>query len=163
MLSKKISIILALAIVAAMNSTAIAGKPLKIFILSGQSNMQGKARVSTIERLNMTEDSKQMYKDMKVKDGLPSAVKDVYGVYFTSGRQGPVVLKGPLRPGYEGEITPKGSSFGPEYTFSIYMPIIRWWSLLVQSWQIPAPTTQPTTRMMATRLRALSGFKATMI
>ena len=122
------SIFMSLAIVAALNSTAIAGpstklrtgKPLKIFILAGQSNMQGKGRARTIERLNMTEDGKQMYKDMMGKDGNPAPGKDVYGVNFTAGRQGPVVLKGPLRPGYEGKIRPD-SSFGPEYTFGIYM------------------------------------------
>jgi len=37
-----------------------AAKPLKVYILAGQSNMQGKAKVRTIERLNMTEDSKSL-------------------------------------------------------------------------------------------------------
>ena len=103
-----------------------AARPLKVYILAGQSNMQGQARVRTIERLNMTDDSKQMYQDMKVKDGLPSAVKDVYGVYFTAGdmKKGRArdlsVQKGPLKPGYEGEMT-ENTSFGPDYTFAIYM------------------------------------------
>lgn len=65
-----------------ISSATAAPKPLKIYILAGQSNMQGKAGVRTIERLNMTEDSKQMYMDMNVKNGLLSAPKDVYGVYF---------------------------------------------------------------------------------
>ena len=109
-----------MAIVALLNSTAIADKPLKVFILAGQSNMQGKARVRTIERLNLTDDGKQMYQDMMGEDAKPTPVKDVYCIYFTGGRSGPSVFKGQLRPGYEGEITPD-SSFGPEYTFGIYM------------------------------------------
>ncbi len=109
-----------------ISSATAAPKPLKVYILAGQSNMQGKAGVRTIERLNMTEDSKQMYMDMNVKNGLPSAPKDVYGVYFggdhmSRKKASPLsVMKGPLKPGYEGEMTSK-STFGPEYTFGIYM------------------------------------------
>ena len=120
MLSKKVSLAISVAIAAVLSPAANAGEPLKVYILAGQSNMQGKARVRTIERLNLTEDSKEMYKEMTGEDGLPPAVKDVHGVYFSQSRGEPVVLKGPLRPGYEGEITPD-SSFGPEYTFGIYL------------------------------------------
>jgi len=45
--------------VSAAVAVAVA-KPLKVYILAGQSNMQGKAKVRTIERLNMTEDSKSL-------------------------------------------------------------------------------------------------------
>lgn len=94
-----------------------AGKPLKVFIMAGQSNMQGKAQVFTIERLNLSADSKQMYQDMKVKDGLPSAVKDAYGVYYTD--EG-IESHGPLKPGYGGT-TSANTRFGPDYTFAIDM------------------------------------------
>jgi len=106
------------AVVALAVGNTFAGKPLKVFIVAGQSNAQGKAKVSTIERLTLTEDSKQMYQDMGVKDGIPSAVKDAYGVYYTDG----VVAKshGPLKPGYGTNITAT-TTFGPDYTFSIYM------------------------------------------
>jgi hypothetical protein len=93
-----------------------AGKPLKVFVIAGQSNAQGKAQVFTIERLNLTEDSKQMYQDMGVKDGIPSAVKDVYGVYYTDEK---ISSFGPMVPGY-GDPKPD-TRFGPDYTFSIYM------------------------------------------
>ena len=114
------------AILAAMNTAAFAAKPLKVFILAGQSNMQGKAQVRTIARLNMTEDSKQMYRDMMVKDGLPSAVKDVYGVSFSGGDMSKGEERaieeqaGLLQPGFGGELT-ETTTFGPEYTFAIYM------------------------------------------
>ena len=103
----------------ATSVSSYAGKPLKIYILSGQSNMQGPAAVRTIERLNLTDDSKQMYQDMQIKDGLPSAVKDAYGVYFTAGdmknkkARDLQVYKGKLKPGYDEETTPKTGS-GPE-------------------------------------------------
>ncbi|MFW6106890.1 MAG: hypothetical protein ACOC8H_01890 [bacterium] len=84
-----------------------AGKPLKVFILVGQSNMQGKARVHTIERLNMTEDSLRMYKDMIGEDGNLNPVKDAYCVYFTHLRGLPTVSAGPLVPGFGEEIDPQ--------------------------------------------------------
>ena len=120
------NLLISVAIISAMSSAALAAKPLKIFVLAGQSNMQGKAQVRTIERLNMTEDAKQMYEDMMVKDGLPSAVKDVYGVNFANGdmskgNERPVEEQaGPLQPGFGGELT-EFTTFGPEYTFAIYM------------------------------------------
>jgi lactate permease len=101
-------------------SGAAHAKPLKVFILAGQSNMQGKARVRTIERLALTDDGKQMYQDMMGEDGKPVAPKGVYGVYFTSGKTGPSVQKGPLRPSYDQESDPN-DSFGPEFTFAISM------------------------------------------
>jgi alpha-galactosidase len=125
MISRKIGIIGFVLALAASHAFA-AGKPLKVFIMAGQSNMQGKARVRTIERLQLTQDSKQMYEDMMVKDGLPSAAKDVYGVYFggddiSKGTPRPLSEeKGPLKPGWDGETT-ADTTFGPEYTFSIYM------------------------------------------
>lgn len=125
MSSKKLGIFVSLAMAALFSGTATA-KPLKVYILAGQSNMQGKARVRTIERLKLTDDSKQMYEDMNVKNGLPSAVKDTYGVYFggddmRKGKARPLsVNKGPLKPGF-GEETTENTTFGPEYTFAIYM------------------------------------------
>jgi alpha-galactosidase len=119
MAPKRIGSVAAL-IVGTLLSGLAHAKPLKVFILAGQSNMQGKARVRTIERLPLTEDGKQMYQDMMGEDGKPVAPKGVYGVYFTSGRTGPEVHKGPLRPSYDQESDPN-DSFGPEYTFAITM------------------------------------------
>jgi len=107
---------------AAGASEKAAARPLKIFILAGQSNMQGKARVKTIERLKMTADSQQLYRDMTEEDGTPVTVEDARVAYFTSGRQGEVEHAGPLNPGLreERDFQP-GDGFGPEYTFGIYL------------------------------------------
>lgn len=96
--------------------SAYAGKPLKVFIMAGQSNMQGKARVFTIERLKLTDDSKPMYHDMVGEDGKPVKVKDVYSVYFTEGRSGSEVTQGQLGPSEHPQ-----AGFGPDYPFGIYM------------------------------------------
>jgi hypothetical protein len=48
--------------------------------MAGQSNMQGQAQVRTIERLSLTEDSKPMYQDMKVKVLGPNEVAAEAGI-----------------------------------------------------------------------------------
>lgn len=96
------------------------GKPLKVFLMAGQSNMQGKARVKTIERLTLAGGDKQLYSDMMGADGKTIAPKGVYEVYFTEGRTGSAVEAGPARPGFSEESGPD-DSFGPDYTFGIDM------------------------------------------
>ena len=64
MFTRKLSVFVSTAVLAASPIAAAADKPLKVFILAGQSNMQGKARVRTIERLNMTDDGRPMYRAM---------------------------------------------------------------------------------------------------
>lgn len=109
-----------------VNLAGAGEKPLKIYIMAGQSNMQGKARTSTIERLKLTDDSKSLYDDLIDSDGKAAAPAGVYGVYFTNGdmKKGasrPVIVqKGPLRPSFDQEPSPN-HTFGPEYTFGVYM------------------------------------------
>ena len=114
-----------LAISVLMLNTALANeKPLKIFIMAGQSNMQGKASVSTIERLKYTEDGKAMYNEMMGDNGKPVAAKGAHAVSFTAGDMKfgkPRALsetKGPLKPGYSQTPEPN-TKFGPEYTFGL--------------------------------------------
>jgi alpha-galactosidase len=88
--------------------------------MAGQSNMQGKARVKTIERLTLAGGDKKLYSDMMGVDGRTIVPKGVYEVYFTEGRTGSTVEAGPARPGF-GEESDPDDSFGPDYTFGIYM------------------------------------------
>ncbi len=82
--------------------------------------MQGKARVRTIERLKMTEDSKVFYKAMVGKDGRLILVKDTYASYLTGGCSGAEEFNGSLNPFYGGEFDAE-HNFGPEFTFEIYI------------------------------------------
>jgi len=107
-----------------LNTLTAEKKPLKVFILAGQSNMQGQASVRTIERLKHSDDSKALYKEMMSEDGKLIPAKDSYAVYFTAGDMKfgkPRALsekKGPLKPGYDQ--TPEANTkFGPEYTFGL--------------------------------------------
>ncbi|MFO0865466.1 MAG: sialate O-acetylesterase [Gemmataceae bacterium] len=82
-----------------------AAQPIKVFILAGQSNMQGKAKISVIEKQLETDEGKKLYGHLKNGDAWITR-KDVFIRY---GKD-----KGPLTVGYH---QPK--SIGPELGFGL--------------------------------------------
>ena len=127
MIPKKINRIFYTIAVLAFAGNAYAGdKPLKVYIMAGQSNMQGKAQVRTIERIKLPGGDPEMYQNMVSQDGKLIAPKGVHGVYFTNGDMSkgearPVTeIKGPSKPGFV-EAPEETQTFGPEYAFGIYM------------------------------------------
>ena len=61
---------------------APAKTPLKIFILAGQSNMEGHAKVSTFEHLGMDPKTAPILKEMRAADGTPRVCDEVWISYF---------------------------------------------------------------------------------
>jgi hypothetical protein len=108
----------------ALSSPATAAeKPLKVFILAGQSNMQGHASVSTFD--SMADDPKlaALLKEMRGPDGKPRVCERVW--ISSVGCQGDAYSdlreqKGKLTVGY-GAFGVEGNRIGPEFTFGITM------------------------------------------
>ncbi len=104
-------------------STAAADKPLKVFILAGQSNMQGHASVTTFDSLTDDPKSAPLLKQMRDKEGKPRVSEKVW---ITSvGCQGDAYSdlheqKGKLTVGY-GAFGVEGNRIGPEYTLGLTM------------------------------------------
>lgn len=125
-MSGKLKLLCLTAAVLMLNTLFAADKPLKIFIMAGQSNMQGQANITTIERLKYTDDSKAMHAEMMGDNGKLNAAEGAYAVYFTAGDmkfgkpRELSVQKGPLKPGYDQDAVP-GTKFGPEYTFGLQL------------------------------------------
>jgi len=95
--------------------TAVA-KPLQVFILAGQSNMQGHAKVSTVEHIGMDPATKPMLDEMQNADGTPTACERVW---ISSLGSADTVQTGKLTAGFgAGQGGPK---IGPEFTFGLYM------------------------------------------
>ncbi|MBI1335880.1 MAG: hypothetical protein GC164_02840 [Phycisphaera sp.] len=115
-LSKQVVIVVVAVI--SLTSAAWAGKPLKIFILAGQSNMQGAASISTFPAIGLDPKTAPMLKDMVTADGSPVECKDMDIVQFT-GKPGDPSKEhhGKLTAGYG----MNGGKIGPEFTFGIYM------------------------------------------
>ena len=113
--------LLALFVLAAPASAA--DKPLKVFILAGQSNMQGHANVSTFDSMADDPKTAPLLKRMRDKDGKPRAGEKVW--VTSVGCQGDAYtdLKeqtGKLTVGY-GAFGVEGNRIGPEYTFGLTM------------------------------------------
>ncbi len=95
--------------------TAVA-KPLQVFILAGQSNMQGHAKVSTFEHIGMDPATKPMLAEMQNADGSPKVCQRVW---ISSLGSADAEQTGKLTTGFGA--SQNGPKIGPEFTFGIYM------------------------------------------
>jgi alpha-galactosidase len=94
-----------------------AAKPLKIFILAGQSNMQGHVNVSTFD--SMAEDPKTapILKEMRNADGTPRVCEKVWISSIGCAGDDTTEQKGKLTTGFGAS----PEEIGPEFTFGVYM------------------------------------------
>ena len=104
-------------------SSQAAAKPLKVFILAGQSNMEGPASVKTFNYIADDPATAPMHKEMVGPDGKPKVCDKVWMSYLTGDQN--TELCGNLTAGYGSlwGLDPKqpGDKIGPEFTFGIYM------------------------------------------
>jgi len=94
--------------------------PLQIFILAGQSNMQGHANVSTLDSLADDPKTAPILKEMRNADGTPRVCQKVWisSVGCAGDGYSDVIEQtGKLTAGFGAS----PSEIGPEYTFGIYM------------------------------------------
>ena len=100
------------------HSLAVA-KPLQVYILAGQSNMQGHAKVTTFEHIGMDPATKPMLAAMQNADGTPKVCERVWISALGCGEQEGKEQTGKLTAGFGA--TQGGPKIGPEFTFGIYM------------------------------------------
>ena len=84
-------------------------KPLKVFILAGQSNMEGPANVSTFDYLGDDPATAPLLKTMRGADGKPAVCGGVWISYLTGVSTNNFELHGKLTAGY-------GSMWGQDRT-----------------------------------------------
>ena len=98
-------------------------KPLQVYILVGQSNMEGHARVETIDYIGEDPATAPLLKRMLGPDGKPAAAKNVWISYLTGSGDKNGEGFGPLTTGYGSRQDPAkdGGKIGPEYTFGLAM------------------------------------------
>jgi len=101
---------------------ADAAKPLKVYILAGQSNMEGHARVETFDYIADDPATAPMLKEMRGPGGKPRICDKVWISYFTGWETFGEGF-GKLTAGYGARDNPaeNGGKIGPEFTFGIYM------------------------------------------
>ena len=105
------------------NPPARALKPLKVFILAGQSNMQGHAHVSTFDSLADDPKTAPLLNEMRTPDGKPRVCERVWissvgclGDAYSDLRE----QAGKLTVRF-GAFGPSGERIGPEFMFGLTM------------------------------------------
>ncbi len=95
-----------------ISSVAVAAptKPLKVFILIGQSNMQGHAKITTMEHIGMDPKTAPWLLDLQNKDATPKVFENVRISYLSEE-----LKEGALTAGFGADAT----KFGPELTFGM--------------------------------------------
>jgi len=117
---KTITTLLATALFAAATADA---KPLKVFILAGQSNMEGPAGVKTFDYIGDDPATAPMLKMMQGADGKPTVCDGAWISYLTGENN--FEIAGKLTAGYGSmwglDPTKPGDKIGPEFTFGLTM------------------------------------------
>ena len=103
-----------------------ATKPLKVFILAGQSNMEGHAKVETFDYIGDDPATAPLLTMMRGADGKPTVCDGAWISYFTGHYDGSANGEGvgKLTAGYGArgdKPTEDGGKIGPEFTFGLTM------------------------------------------
>ena len=107
------SLSLAVAFAVTLGAAAAEKKPLKVFVLVGQSNMQGHAHVRTFEHIGMDPKTAPLLSEIQGADGQPRVCDQVWISYLSSGGE----KHGRLTAGFGAS----GEKIGPELSFGIYL------------------------------------------
>ena len=107
-------------------ATGAEAKPLKVFILAGQSNMEGHAEVRTFDYIGKDPLTAPILKEMRSPDGTPRVCDKVWMSYLTGPYDGSANGEGlgKLTAGFGArgdQPTKDGGKIGPEFTFGISM------------------------------------------
>ncbi len=126
MTSNRIKTVLALAAVVITGlafNVAVEAKPLKVYILAGQSNMEGHAKVETFDYIGDDPATAPLLEQMRGSDGTPRVCEKVWISYLTGSRDNAGEGFGKLTAGYGSRSNPAedGGKIGPEFTFGITM------------------------------------------
>ena len=93
------------------------GKSLKVYILAGQSNMQGSAHFRTFKAIGDDPETSALLNVILDQKGNPVVCDNAWITYFTQQHERDTVLQGKIKVGYGFN----NECIGPEYAFGIYM------------------------------------------
>jgi alpha-galactosidase len=112
----RLGCLLAAVVIWCAPAIANAKKPVKVFVLAGQSNMQGHAHVRTFDTMGLDPKTAPILKEMRNADGTPRVCGRVW---ISSIRSADEEQVGRLTAGFGAK--QNGPKIGPEFTFGIYM------------------------------------------
>ncbi|MDP4791520.1 MAG: sialate O-acetylesterase [Verrucomicrobiales bacterium] len=108
---------IALSVLLSLPSLAAEKKPLQVYILAGQSNMQGHAHVRTFEHIGMDPATKLMLAKMQNADGTPKVCERVWISSIGCAGDDTTEQHGKLTAGFGAS----QEKIGPEFTFGLSM------------------------------------------
>lgn len=104
-------------VVSCCERSTVYAEPLKVYILAGQSNMQGSAHKRTFAAIGDDPATAGLLKEILDEQGDPRVSDNAWVTYLTGGREGEVRLNGRVKVGYGFD----GDRIGPEYGFGLYL------------------------------------------
>jgi hypothetical protein len=109
--------------VAMATPTLAESRPLRVFILAGQSNMEGHAKIETFDYIGDDPATAPLLMQMRDAEGRPHVCDGVWISYFTGIGDENGEGHGRLTAGYGSRRQPDqdGGKIGPEFTFGITM------------------------------------------
>lgn len=120
-MTRTVNALIAAVALATVGPAAAADKPLQVYILAGQSNMQGHANVSTFDDMANDPNTAPLLKEMRDKDGKPTVCDKVWitsvgclGNAYDDLRE----QTGKLTTGFGAG---GKNNIGPEFTFGLTM------------------------------------------
>jgi len=120
-------LLVAVIAVLAMQPLTAAAQPkkLRVFILAGQSNMEGPASITTFDYIGDDPATAPLLKRMRGEDGKPRVCDHVWISYLTGAGDKNFEITGKLTAGYGSmwghDPTKPGDKIGPEFTFGLTM------------------------------------------
>jgi hypothetical protein len=110
-------------LITAFFAAGVEAKPLKVFILAGQSNMEGHAKIETFDYIGDDPATAPLLKMMRGADGKPKVCDGAWISYFTGTGDQNGEGFGKMTAGYGSRQKPDqdGGKIGPEFTFGLTM------------------------------------------
>ncbi len=101
----------------AISILPIKAKPLKVFILAGQSNMQGSAHINTFAAIGDDPKTAHLLKEVWDRNKKPITCKNAWITYKTQQNGTDTILNSKVKVGFGFD----SNRIGPEYSFAITM------------------------------------------
>ena len=124
-MNRAASILLVFLLSFSLRAGAANAKPLKVFILAGQSNMEGHARIETFDYIGDDPATAPLLKMMHGADGQLTVCDHTWISYFTGKYDGSANGEGTgkLTAGFgaRDDATKSNGKIGPEFTFGLTM------------------------------------------
>ena len=115
-----------LAALSAVPCATASAKPLRVFVLAGQSNMEGHAKIETFDYIGDDPVTAPLLKMMRDAEGKPTVCDGAWISYFTGSGDKNGEGFGKLTAGYGSRSKPDqdGGKIGPEFTFGLTMDAV---------------------------------------